>query len=113
MSGQAHLSNLSKGFLLVVALSADGAKIGLDALFGIGIILDPLVITPATAMIFWVVFQHNGMPMFTGRFGTAGWINLGVSLTPGVDAVPDWTVYTAYLLVYDQASSTLGSIMGG
>jgi hypothetical protein len=113
MNRPRHLSGSSKGFLFVVSLMADGAKIFLDLLFGIGIVLDPLVITPITTIIFWIVFMHNDMPMFSGRYGSAGWINLSVSLTPGIDAVPDWTIYTSYIIISDQVSSTLGSIMGG
>lgn len=113
MSEPGHLSALSTVFLFIVALGADGTKLALEFLFGIGLILDPFVISPVTAMIFWVVFTHNDMPMFSGRFASAGWTNLFVSVTPGVDAVPDWTVYTCYIVISDRMTSTLGSIMGG
>jgi hypothetical protein len=113
MSEEKHLSMPSKGFLLVIALGADGTKILLDYLFGVGIILDPLIISPVTQMIFWVVFFHNDVPMFSGRFASAGWINLFVSITPGVDALPDWTAYTCYIIFYDGFSSALQGIIGG
>jgi hypothetical protein len=72
---------------------ADAAKIGLDLLFGIGFILDPVFISPVTCMIFWITLNHNGIPMFSGKRAWMGWTNLIVAETPGVDATSDWTIY--------------------
>ena len=97
MSDQQELP-LSAGILLIaIGAGADTTKFVLDAAFGIGIVLDPLVISPITTLIFWIVLQHNGVPMFSGRRAVSGWINLAVAETPLLDAAPDWTVYAAYL----------------
>ena len=44
-------------------------------------------------MIFWITLSHNNIPMFSGDRGWIGWVNLVVAETPGVDALPDWTIY--------------------
>jgi hypothetical protein len=91
---------LSAGiFLIIVGLLADGAKILLDALFGIGMILDPFLVTPITALIFGITLSHNGISMFSGKRSWAGWTNLIFSFIPILDFLPDWTVYAIYLTV--------------
>jgi hypothetical protein len=99
MNREQKLSLGAGGFLIVVGLLADATKILLDILFGVGIILDPLLITPVTALIFGITLSHNGIPMFSGKRSWAGWTNLIVSLIPVLDFLPDWTVYAIYLTV--------------
>ena len=94
-----ELSALSSGFLIVVGLIADGFKIGLDAFFGIGMVLNPFLVTPITALVFGIVFSHNGMSMFSGKRAWAGWSNLIFSFVPVLDFLPDWTAYAIYLAV--------------
>lgn len=89
-------------FLLFIAVMADGTKALLDLLFGIGIIIDPLFISPITTGIFWITLNHNGVPMFSGKNAAAGWTNEIISLTPGIDIVPDWTTYTIILMAKDR-----------
>jgi|ERR1700733_3327412 hypothetical protein len=84
-------------FLIVVGIIADVSKVGLDALFGIGFILDPLLITPIAWFLFLITLNHNNIPMFTGKRGWVGWANLVYSFLPGLDFLPDWTVYAVYL----------------
>lgn len=108
MNSENRLPASAGGFLLVVALIADGSKIMLDALFGMGFILDPVLITPITTAIFWITLNHNGISMFSGRNWAAAWTNELVSLTPGVDALPDWTVYTVYLLANNRIRTRSG-----
>lgn len=111
MSGSKKLSGTAEVFLLVLAVLADAAKFLLDLLFGIGFILDPLFITPITTLIFWITLNHNGVSMFSGKNAVAGWVNEIVSLTPGVDALPDWTAYTIYLIVNNHASNLTQGII--
>src|SRR5665213_2878675 len=88
----------SAGILLILfGLMADGIKFALDWLFGIGLILDPVFITPIFTLIFWIILNHNGIRMFSGQGWKAAWVNELVSLTPGVDILPDWTSYAIYL----------------
>lgn len=99
MSGEGELP-MSAGFLLiVVGAGADSAKFALEYLFGVGLVLDPFLISPTTALIFWLVMQHNNVPMFSGKRAAAGWTNLVVAEIPGIDALPDWTAYAIYLTV--------------
>src|SRR5262249_45231806 len=95
---EGHLSGSTEVFLLTVAVSADGLKILLDAAFGIGVVLDPFVITPLTTLVFWITLHHNDISMFSGKNWQAAWVNELVSLIPGIDALPDWTCYTVYLI---------------
>jgi hypothetical protein len=111
MSKEKHLSTGTALFLLFVAIFADGMKFMLDLLFGIGLILDPFLITPITTFIFWITLNHNGIAMFSGKFGTASWVNEAVSLTPGLDALPDWTLYTFTLIASDHFSGFIQGIM--
>lgn len=104
MSEQGELSAASSGFLIVVGLIADGTKILLDAFFGIGIILDPFVISPITALIFGIVLWHNGMSMFSGKRSWAGWSNFIFSLIPVLDFLPDWTAYAIFLAITSRQS---------
>jgi hypothetical protein len=97
MNNEPALSPLSAGFLIIVGLVADTAKILLDALFGVGIILDPFIVTPVTALVFGIVLTHNGMSMFSGRRAWAGWANLIFSFVPVLDFLPDWTAYAIFL----------------
>lgn len=89
----------AKLFLICAGIVFDIIKLGFDALFGIGIILDPLFITPIAGLVFWIVLRHNDVPMFTGERSWAGWSNIVFSLTPILDALPDWTAYAIYLSV--------------
>ena len=97
--GQQDLSLAAGGLLIVIGGIADVTKLGLEAAFGIGIILDPVLISPVTALTFWVILQHNGIPMFSGKRSVSGWTNLVFAEAPVVDALPDWTVYAIYLTV--------------
>lgn len=101
MSAQNKLPGSTIGFLFFVAFIADGAKILLDLLFGVGVILDPFFITPVAAGIFWFTLDQYDVPMLSGKNAGAGWVNLIVSLTPIVDMIPDWTLYTLLLLIYN------------
>jgi hypothetical protein len=112
MKGGKKLPKTALFFLFIVAIIADGTKFLLDLLFGIGFILDPVFITPITTGIFWITLNHNGVPMFSGKNWAAGWINEIVSLTPGIDALPDWTAYTIYLAANNQVSDLAQGIMG-
>jgi len=93
MNEEGRLPGSARTFLVVVGLLADGTKVGLEAAFGIGVILDPVLISPVTCMIFWVTLNHNGIAMFSGSRGWIGWTNLLIAETPVVDALPDWTMY--------------------
>lgn len=93
MNGERKLPGSARVFLVAVGVLADGTKVGLDLTLGIGVILDPLFISPVTCMIFWITLNHNGIPMFSGKRGWMGWTNLIVAETPAVDALPDWTIY--------------------
>jgi hypothetical protein len=97
MKDEPKLPLIAGGFLIVVGIIADVAKVGLDALFGIGFILDPLIITPITGLIFWITLNHNNISMFSGKNSWSGWANLVYSFIPGLDFLPDWTVYAVYL----------------
>lgn len=91
---------LSAGvFLIIVGLLADGIKVLLDFAFGIGIILDPFVVTPITALIFGITLDHNGISMLSGKRSWAGWTNLIFSFIPVWDMLPDWTIYAIYLTI--------------
>ena len=109
MNEEKRLPSGAMGFLFVVALMADGIKIALDFLFGVGFILDPLLITPFTLAVYWIVYNHNGVPMFSGKRAAAGWINLVVSLCPVIDIIPDWTIYTIYMWITDR----IGRVFSG
>ena len=111
MSGEKKLSVTTEVFLFIVAALADGTKFMLDLLFGIGFILDPVFITPITTFVFWITLNHNGVPMFSGKNWAAGWINEIVSLTPGIDVLPDWLAYTTYLVVNNHASNLTQGII--
>ena len=93
MNGEKKLPTTARIFLVAVGGLADITKIALDFFFGIGIFLDPMLISPVAWVIFWITFNHNGIPMFSGKRGWMGWVNLGVGETPGVDASPNWTIY--------------------
>jgi hypothetical protein len=108
MSGEVHELPLSAGILLIaVGAGADTTKFALEYFLGIGLVLDPLLISPVTALIFWVVHVHNDVPMFSGKRAAAAWINLAVAETPAVDALPDWTVYAAYLTFAPRVAKVL------
>ena len=111
MNDTGKLSGGAAAFLLFVAVLADGAKFLLDVLFGIGFILDPIFITPVTTMIFWITLNHNNISMFSGTNGAAGWVNEIVSLVPGVDALPDWTAYTIYLIANNRIQDLTQGIL--
>lgn len=111
MSGEKRLPTTAGVFLLFVAVIADAAKFLLDLLFGIGFILDPCFISPVTWMIFWITLNHNGIPMMSGKRGAAGWINLIVAEVPGLDALPDWTAYTIYLIASNRVADVAQGIM--
>jgi hypothetical protein len=113
MNKEKRLPLAAGGFLIAVGGIADAVKFALDMLFGIGVILDPLVISPITWMIFWITLQHNGISMFSGKRGIAGWVNIAIAECPGVDALPDWTVYAIYLTFADRASDVARGIIGG
>ncbi len=102
MTGEKKLSSGSALFLIVIGIFADGAKLLLDLLFGIGIVLDPLLITPITTLIFWITLHHNNISMFGGKLAAASWTNEAVSLIPGIDALPDWTAYAIYLAIWNR-----------
>jgi hypothetical protein len=111
MNKQKKLPAVAAGFLLVVALIADGTKFALDFLFGIGIVLDPIFITPLTTLVFWITLNHNNISMFSGKNWASAWVNEVVSFTPGIDALPDWTVYTIYLIAQNRVSDLTQGIM--
>ena len=102
---------MAKGFLWIVALVADITKIALDFFFGIGFILDPVLISPVTWMIFMVTFMHNSVPMFSGERAWMGWSNIIVAETPVVDGIPDWSLYMLALTVADGVRDTTQGIM--
>jgi hypothetical protein len=97
MSKRKKLPLGSGAFLMMIGGLADGTKLVLTFLFGIGFILNPLIISPITWLIFWITLSHYDIPMMSGKGGTAGWINIFIAEVPGVDAVPDWTTYAIYL----------------
>ena len=99
------------GFLICVGILADGMKFFLDLLFGIGLILDPFLISPLTWLIFWITLRHYDIPMMSGKRGAAGWANLIIAEIPGIDAIPDWTIYAFYLTFSDRTSNFLQGIM--
>jgi len=111
MNPQGRLSGGAEVFLITVAVGADGAKFLLDALFGIGLVLDPVFITPLTTLVFWITLNHNNISMFSGTYGAASWVNELVSLTPGIDALPDWTAYTVYLIANNHVQDVARGIM--
>jgi hypothetical protein len=84
-------------FLIIVGIIADVTKVGLDVVFGIGFILDPFLITPIAGFIFWLTLYHNNISMLGGKRWWVGWTNLVYSFLPGLDFLPDWTVYAVYL----------------
>lgn len=98
-------------FLLFIGIIADAAKFFLDFLFGIGLLLDPLFITPITTLIFWITLNHCGVSMFSGKNWAAAWVNEIFSLTPGIDAFPDWTTYTIYLIARNRVKDLTQGIM--
>ena len=97
MNKEKRLPATARGFLTVVGVMADVTKIALEFSLGIGIILDPVFISPMTWMIFWITLTHNGVPMFSGRRGWMGWTTVAVGVTPVVDALPNWTTYALSL----------------
>ncbi len=111
MNSQKKLSGTAIGFLFFVAILADASKFALDLLFGVGFILDPFLITPLTTGVFWITLSHNGVSMFSGKNWVAAWTNEIISLTPGVDALPDWTVYTSYLVMNNRIADLTQGII--
>jgi hypothetical protein len=99
MNDEKRLSSGARGILIVAGLFFDGLKIGLDAAFGLGIILDPLLITPIATVAFWLILDHNGISMFSGKHWVSGWVNMIFSFIPILDVFPDWTVYAIYLSI--------------
>jgi hypothetical protein len=97
MNKEKKLSGTSRVFLVMVGAIADLTKIALDLLFGIGFILDPLIISPITLVIFWITLAHNNVSMFSGHHAWMGWTNLVIAEIPGVDAFPDWTMYALFV----------------
>ncbi|HUO50383.1 MAG TPA: hypothetical protein VMU25_02360 [Candidatus Paceibacterota bacterium] len=93
-----HLSFGSKLFLFSAGIFFDGLKIGLDAFFGVGLVLDPFFITPIAALIFGITLSHNDIPVFSGKRAWASWTNLIFSFIPVLDFLPDWTTYAVYLI---------------
>ncbi|HEV3245353.1 MAG TPA: hypothetical protein VG102_03270 [Candidatus Paceibacterota bacterium] len=102
MKKQRVLPRTAIVFLFFIGAIADGTKILLDLLFGIGFILDPLFVSPITTVIYWITMNHNGVPMFSGQNWAAAWINEVVALTPGIDGLPDWTAYNIYLAINNE-----------
>jgi len=96
MNPEKRLPRGARGFLLVVGGIADFTKIALEFLFGIGLILDPILISPLTWIIFAITFAHSGVPMLSGKRGWAGWTTVIIGLTPVVDALPNWTIYAFF-----------------
>jgi hypothetical protein len=111
MNQEKRLPLAAGGFLIIVGAIADATKVALDFFFGIGFILDPVLITPVTWMIFMITFLHNDVPMMSGKRGWAGWTNLIVSAVPGVDILPDWTTYALYVTFADRASDAVQGII--
>lgn len=99
MKKEGKLSLTGGVILIVLGMFFDAMKFVLDLLFAIGFVLDPFFITPIATFVFWLILNHYGVPMFSGKNWTSAWINEAVSLTPGVDALPDWTTYAIYLMV--------------
>lgn len=92
--------SIGGGVLLIfIALLVDGAKVAADAFFGIGLVINPFVITPIAAIIFAIVLDHYGISMFSGKAAWAGWSNLVFSMVPVLDFLPDWTAYAVFLMI--------------
>ena len=87
---------------------AEKLKIILDAVF-IGVIVDPLFVTPMAAISFGLVLSHYNKPMFSGKRAAASWINIIVSIIPILDMLPDWTAYALYLTFAERAANTLST----
>ena len=99
MQPEPTLSTGALFFLFIIGGIADLLKIAFEAFFGIGLVLNPFLVTPLTALIYGIVFAHFGLPMFRGKFAKGSWFNLIVSLTPILDFLPDWTAYNIYLAI--------------
>lgn len=95
-----RLSFGTKVALIFAGLFWDGLKVVLD-FGGVGLILDPFLITPLAAFTFAIILSESGIEvsMFSGKNSWAGWVNLLFSLVPILDILPDWTVYAIYLVV--------------
>ena len=94
--------------LIFLGIIFDGLKIILDAVF-IGVIVDPLFVTPMAAISFGLVLSHYNKPMFSGKRAAASWINIIVSIIPILDMLPDWTAYALYLTFAERAANTLST----
>ncbi len=98
-------------FLLFIGLIIDGLQFALNWIY-IGIIVNPVLLTPLAWLIFAIVLDHNNMSMFSGKRAWAGWLTLGAEFFPGLDGfIPGWTVYAVFLMVAPRVMALAQRIM--